>query len=197
MSALLKKALVVGVGATLVMDVGAALFRALGVTAGTPPHLFAKWLSYIARGQLVHADIAASPDVPTALPAALAVHYAIGIVLSIGWLAVSRRWLLAGARRWAAALAYGLGTIVFAWFLMFPAMGFGPFGANGPEELLLWRTSTINHLLYGLGLALSSRATPGLSAGVASPSTPAPPRGAPRDRPSAGVPPRPTTAPPA
>jgi hypothetical protein len=45
-------------------------------------------------------------------------------------------------------------TTALAWFVMFPAMGWGIAGTRGPENLLLARTSLFNHALYGLGLAL-------------------------------------------
>jgi uncharacterized membrane protein YagU involved in acid resistance len=152
--ACLKMGLVAGVVATLVMDLGAAVLRKLGVTAGVPPLLFGRWLAYLARGQLFHDDIATSAAMPVSMPLALLTHYAIGVALAVGYVALTRAWPLERGPEWLVAVGYGVATSVFAWFLMFPAMGFGVFGARGPAELLLFRTSLLNHLLYGVGLAV-------------------------------------------
>jgi hypothetical protein len=103
------------------------------------------------RLQLVHTNIAASPERAGEAWAALVGHYAIGVALAVlyvvsaGWLGVSPDALL-------VALGYGLATCVFPWFLVFPALGFGAFGLRGPPELKLFTSSVINHLSYGLGL---------------------------------------------
>jgi len=39
---------------------------------------------------------------------------------------------------------------------MFPAMGFGLFGFRGPTELRLLSTALVNHLFFGVGLALAA-----------------------------------------
>ena len=56
-----------------------------------------------------------------------------------------------------SAAGFGLLSNLLPWLVMFPAMGFGALGLRGPAELLLLRTSLVNHLLFGLGLALSLR----------------------------------------
>jgi hypothetical protein len=43
------------------------------------------------------------------------------------------------------ALAFGVATNLLPWLLMFPSMGFGWFGRDAPAELLLIRTSFVNH----------------------------------------------------
>jgi uncharacterized membrane protein YagU involved in acid resistance len=152
MPSLLKMGVVAGVLATLVMDVGGTLFRRLGLTSGVPPALFGKWVSDVSRGQLLHDNIATSPGVPSSMLVALLTHYGIGIVLGIGYVTLSA-WLAPTRGQLWLAVGYGLATSVFAWFLMYPAMGFGVFGTRGPPEFMLFRTSLINHLFYGLGLA--------------------------------------------
>jgi len=152
MVSLFRMGAVAGVVATLVMDVGSALFRKLGITGGVPPALFAKWVAYLGRGQLLHESIVTAPAVPISLPLAMVTHYSIGIVLGIGYVTLSS-WLAPTRGQFWMAVCFGLATSVFAWFLMFPAMGFGVFGTRGPAEFMLFRTSLINHLCYGLGLA--------------------------------------------
>ena len=142
-----------GVLATLVMDVGSMLVRATRLTAGVPPKLIGKWFAALFHGRLIHADIAASSEIPLRLPQVLAVHYGIGIALA-GVFAALCAWQTPQRGTFSFALGFGLLTTVFAWFLMLPAMGWGIAGTRGPEQLLLARTSLVNHAIYGLGLAL-------------------------------------------
>ena len=141
----------VGVAATVTMDVLAGVSRRVGLTAGVKGQWVGRWFLDMARGQFVHSNIAAAQERAGEKPAALIGHYAIGTALAAlyvvgaGWLGVTPRVLL-------IALGYGLATCVFPWFLMFPAFGFGLLGLRGPPELMLIRTSVINHLFYGFGL---------------------------------------------
>jgi hypothetical protein len=141
----------VGVAATGTMDVLASVAQRVGLTAGVKGQWIGRWYLGVARGQFVHANIAAAPEQAGEKVAALIGHYAIGIALAAlyvvgaGWLGVTPRVLV-------VALGYGLGTCVLPWFLMFPAFGFGWLGLRGPLELMLTRTSVMNHLFYGFGL---------------------------------------------
>jgi hypothetical protein len=47
------------------------------------------------------------------------------------------------------AFAFGVCTNVF-WLLMFPAMGYGFFGAHGPEGTRLFVSSLVSHVFFGL-----------------------------------------------
>jgi hypothetical protein len=75
----------------------------------------------------------------------------IGITLAVLYV-VGAGWVGVSPGSFVAALAYGLATCVFPWFLVFPALGFGLFGRKGPPELKLFTSSLMNHLFYGFGL---------------------------------------------
>jgi hypothetical protein len=153
MTALLSRTLLGGVFATLVMDIGSVLVRVSGLTAGPPPRIIGKWFAYLLEGRLIHRDIVSSPDLPVLMPLVLVIHYSIGIALA-GVFALLCSWQVPQRGTFAFSLGFGVLTTVFAWFLMFPAMGWGLAGTRGPEELLLTRTSVVNHAFYGVGLAL-------------------------------------------
>jgi hypothetical protein len=142
-----------GLLATLFMDVTGTLVRVTGLTAGAPPSTIGKWFTYLLQGRLVHRDIMASPDIPIRMPSMVAFHYGIGIALAGAFVALCS-WQMPQRGTFAFAVGFGLLTTVLAWFLMFPAMGWGVAGTRGPAQLLLTRTSLVNHALYGLGLAL-------------------------------------------
>jgi hypothetical protein len=148
-SNLVARAAATGVVATLVMDVGASLFRALHVTRGVEIAWVGRWFNLVFHGHPVVGDIRADPTAPLPLPVGLLLHYAIGVTLALAYHAAVRN---PGA---ASAIGFGLLTNVLPWLLMFPAMGFGLFGARGPAENLLFRSSLINHLCWGVGLAIA------------------------------------------
>jgi hypothetical protein len=133
------------------MDVLASVSQKVGLIVGAQGNWVGRWYLGIARGQFVHSDIARFPELPGEKWAALVGHYVIGVVLTIIYL-VGAEWLDILAASLAAAVGYGLATSIFPWFLVFPALGFGMLGRNGPPELRLFTSSVVNHLSYGLGL---------------------------------------------
>jgi apolipoprotein N-acyltransferase len=88
-------------------------------------------------------------------------RYFIGIALTLAFGALV--FIIARARPApttgiALALGFGFATNLLPWLIMFPAMGFGPFGCAGPPALMLFRSSFVNHSIFAVGLALSTRA---------------------------------------
>jgi Protein of unknown function (DUF2938) len=144
-----------GVVATLVMDVASGVVRSTGLTHGAPPQLLGRFFLSVFRGHFTALD----PSIPLGLPVSwgliLAVHYAIGTALAVlCGLAVGR--FSESPPQWWLYVLYGLGTTVLPAFWMFPAMGFGRLGLRAPNELHLLRTALVNHLFFGLGLALAT-----------------------------------------
>jgi hypothetical protein len=140
-----------GIAATVTMDVLASAFRRVGLTVGAKGLWVGRWYLGIARGQFVHSDIAAAPELAGERRAAMVGHYVIGIALAVLYIAGAGR-LGVAPDAFLVALGYGFATSVFPWFLLFPALGFGFFGLKGPPELRLFTTSLVNHLSYGFGL---------------------------------------------
>ena len=150
---MLWRSMAAGVIATLAMDVLSVVASRLQLTAPLPPNLIGRWFAFVARGTLLHADIAHTPEVSNEIGIALPVHYAIGIVLT-GVFIWAVSYAGGSPRNLALALAFGLSTSVLAWLLMFPAMGYGFFGSNGPAGTRLFFSSLINHALFGIGIWL-------------------------------------------
>jgi hypothetical protein len=158
---LLGRLAAAGVLSTLTMDLLATAVRKAGLTAGMPPDLFGRWFGWLFRGRLVHHTIADSPDVGGGMPLAMACHYAIGISLTaVFWLALQKTPLkeAPASTLVGAAIVFALFTNLLPWLLMFPSMGFGVFGKDGPPEFLLLRTSFVNHVAFGVGLAWTALA---------------------------------------
>jgi hypothetical protein len=148
-----------GVIATLTMDVGTTLLRRLGLVAGVPISLIARWFGHLLRGRAIHRTIVAAPDVPGQLPLALLCHYLIGISLTLTFVGLAQHAPIrvdSRTRAFVCALGFGVLTNALPWLVMFPAMGFGWLGAQGPPEYRLVRSSFVGHLLFGLGLAMAT-----------------------------------------
>jgi len=150
------RALAIGVLSTLAMDLLTGIAIRLGLIAPLPPHLIGRWFASVARAHVFHRDIAQSSPVNHELLVALTVHYLIGTGLAtlyvwgtgaIGW-----------PRGLGSALAFGFCTNVLPWLLMFPAMGYGFFGARGPDGTRLFVSSLASHAFFGLGLWMAVRA---------------------------------------
>ncbi len=148
--------ILVGVAATVTMDVLSSASRKMGLTVGAKGQWVGRWYLGIAQGHFAHADIAVAQEQPGETRAAQVGHYAIGIVLAVFYVAATG-WLAISPGTFLAALGYGFATTVFPWFLVYPALGFGVFGLKGPPELKLCTTSLMNHLFYGFGLWWSAK----------------------------------------
>jgi hypothetical protein len=148
--------LIVGILATVTMDVVAVVALRLGIAGRGPrrtgPDLIGRWVGYLLRGKFRHRDILQTPPLRGELVLGLTAHYSIGIVLTLVYLG-----LLIAAHATPTALSailYGMATTVFPWFLMFPSQGMGWLGRDAPVDAHLARVSLFNHIIFGLGIAL-------------------------------------------
>jgi DUF2938 family protein len=123
---LLFRWVLAGLVSTLSMDVGSALVRKAGLTAGLPPRLIGRWFALLGRGQFSHQTIAEESAVPGELAFALVGHYLIGITLTVVFctLLATSRLKPAPASGFALAVGFGMLTSLLPWFWMFPLDGF-------------------------------------------------------------------------
>lgn len=146
----LLRALALGIVSTLSMDLLTGVAIGLKLIAPLPPNLVGRWFASVARAQPFHADIARASPVSHEMLIALPVHYAIGITLTTLFVGATGK--MGWSRTPGIALVFGLCTCALPWFLMFPAMGYGLFGSNGPEGTRLFLSSLVSHAFFGLGL---------------------------------------------
>jgi len=148
--------LVIGMGATAVMDIWTVLrTRLLGIPA--PNYgLVGRWLVYLTRGRFHHDPIAASPPVPGERVIGWTAHYLIGIVFAAVLLAL---W----GRDWARqptigpALIVGIGSVAAPFLLMQPGMGSGIAASRTPRPNAARLQSLVTHGIFGLGLYAAGR----------------------------------------
>jgi MFS family permease len=142
------------------MDLLNELFSLTGLVGRTSATFLGKLARQWAHGNFIHDAPFALPDYTGSLIYGVLVHYSIGGVLAALYTLLVRTdtGLVRGGSR---AVLYGMCTSVFAWFVLFPSIGFGLFGLDGPPQFPVFRSSLFNHLFYGVGLAISAKALNG------------------------------------
>lgn len=147
--------LIVGILATVSMDVVAVMAVRLGIAGRGPrrtgPDLIGRWVGYLLRGKFRHMDILQTPPLRGELVLGLAAHYLIGIVLTLVYLGLLV--VMHAPPTALSAILYGLATTAFPWFLMFLSQGMGWLGRSAPGDAHLVRVSLFNHVVFGLGIA--------------------------------------------
>jgi hypothetical protein len=144
-------ALVLGVGATLVMDLWAIVRRRTFGMAPPNYGLVGRWFAHLVRGRLHHASIAASPSVRGERAIGWIAHYCVGIAFAALLLAV---WGPAWLRQptLGPALLIGIGTVALPFFVMQPGMGAGVAASRTPRPNAARLQSVLTHTIFGLGL---------------------------------------------
>ena len=84
--------LIVGILATVTMDVVAMMALWLGIAGRGPrrtgPDLIGRWVGYLLRGKFRHMDILQTPPLRGELALGLVAHYLIGIALTLVYLGI-------------------------------------------------------------------------------------------------------------
>ncbi|MGG5291012.1 DUF2938 domain-containing protein [Pseudomonas shirazensis] len=142
--------LVIGIGATLVMDVWAMLLRRLGVSTLNYAML-GRWAGHLLRGRVRHVAIANAEPIRHERVLGWALHYAIGLLFAAALLALQGAdWLHAPTL--LPALTFGLCTVVAPLCILQPAMGAGWFASKTPAPFSNSLRSVATHLVFGSGL---------------------------------------------
>lgn len=143
--------IVIGSGATAVMDVWGVIRKRL---IGIPPADYAmvgRWLGHMTRGTFRHDRIAAAAPMPGERAIGWIAHYATGIVFAAGliWI-VGFEWLRQPTL--VPALAFGIATVAAPFLLMQPGMGAGVAASRTPKPWSARLQSLITHAVFGFGL---------------------------------------------
>jgi len=151
----------IGIGATAVMDGWLLLLSRLGVPT-TGFALVGRWVGHMPRGRFAHDAIAKAAPVRNELGLGWLTHYVVGVVFAALLVAVQGpAWL--GQPTALPAIAIGAATVVVPWFLMQPAMGSGLLASKTAAPLGNCLRSLANHTVFGLGLYLAAVALAGVA----------------------------------
>jgi hypothetical protein len=148
--------LIIGIGATAMMDLwGIARKSLLGIA---PPNygLVGRWLAHMQHGRFRHESIAASTPMRGEDIIGWTAHYLIGIAFAALLIGIwGPEWIRNPTI--FPAIAVGIGTVAAPFFLMQPGMGAGIAASRTPRPAAARLQSLINHTVYGLGLYVTGR----------------------------------------
>jgi hypothetical protein len=148
-------AIVVGLGATLFMDVWALfLKRAFSIPLANYC-LVGRWLRYMPEGTFMHASIAAAPQKRSECTVGWIAHYVIGAVYALVFVAfVSGRWLVEPTM--LPAMLFGIGSVLVPYLIMQPSFGLGIAASRTPQPTQARLRSLMAHTAFGVGLYVSA-----------------------------------------
>jgi hypothetical protein len=144
-------AIAIGIGATLVMDLWNLFLKRTFSIPSLNYCLLGRWLRHMSRGTFRHASIAAAPRKPFECKVGWIAHYTIGVVFALVFVVLtSGDWL--GRPTLLPALLYGIGTVVFPFFIMQPSLGLGIAASRTPKPMQARLKSFMTHAVFGGGL---------------------------------------------
>ncbi len=150
----ITRVVLMGIGATAIMDVWLALMKALGV----PTLNFAlvgRWVGHLCHGKFAHASIGQAHPIQRESELGWVTHYAVGIAFALLLACIQGvAWLHEPTL--APAIAVGAATVAVPLFVIQPAMGAGFAAAKTPTPAKNCLRSVITHTVFGLGLYLSA-----------------------------------------
>lgn len=147
----IASAVIIGIGATLVIDAWGLVRKKL---LGIPPADYAlvgRWLGHMTQGRFRHERIVAARPIPAEALLGWGAHYLIGVVFALLLVAMcGAEWLRQPTL--LPALAWGLVTVAAPFLLMQPGMGAGVAASRTPRPNAARLQSLITHSVFGLGL---------------------------------------------
>lgn len=150
-----SRSILVGIGATLIMDLWAAVLRRFGVSSLNFA-LLGRWIGHIPRGRFFHTRIAEAAVVRGELLIGWSAHYAIGITFAALLVATfGLEW--ARAPTLLPALFIGGVTVLAPLLVLQPAMGAGIASSKTATPVFNSVKSLVTHTVFGFGLFLAAR----------------------------------------
>ena len=145
------RVILIGVGATLIMDIWAVIAEAV---FGIPQIKFAmvgRWLGHMPGGDFTHDSIRQAAPIANELAMGWAAHYMVGILFAVCFVVTfGQRQLVRPSL--AQAILFGVVTVVFPFFLLQPALGAGVMASNRPDPDFARFKSLMTHFSFGVGL---------------------------------------------
>jgi hypothetical protein len=147
----LVHAVVIGAGATVVMDLWAVLLQRLFRIPSSNWAMVGRWIGHFPRGQFVHDKIERAAPVRGELAIGWIAHYLIGITYGALLVAICG---IEWARRptMLPAVILSLIALVAPFFLLQPGMGMGMAGSRTANPNVTRLRSALNHTVFGVGL---------------------------------------------
>lgn len=147
-------AVLLGVGATVFMDVYALIIKKLWNIPSLDYRILGRWIGHFKNGKFTHPNIIQAPPIQGEKALGWMAHYTIGIVFAYVLLFFwGENWLVHPTV--FPAVFIGLATTLAPWLMMQPAFGFGIAASKLPNPTVARLRSLQAHLIYGIGLYLA------------------------------------------
>jgi hypothetical protein len=147
------EAVLVGLGATLLIDLWALFLRRAFSIPSLNYCLLGRWVLYMPDGKFVHESIAATPQKPRECAVGWITHYLIGTALALLFVFLaSGSWLAHPTL--LPALAFGIATVLVPFLTMQPSFGLGIAASKTPHPNKARLKSLMTHTVFGVGLYL-------------------------------------------
>ena len=145
------EAILVGLGATLLIDLWALFLRRAFSIPSLNYCLVGRWVLYIQGGKIVHESITAAPQKRHERTVGWMAHYLIGTAFALLFvLLASDNWLARPTL--LPALAFGIATTLVPFFIMQPSFGLGVAASKTPNPNKARLKSLMTHTVFGVGL---------------------------------------------
>ena len=146
--------LVMGITATVAIDLWATFANRVLGWPRTNWGLVGGWIGHMRDGQFTHVSIGSSPAIANESIVGWVFHYAVGCIyaaLYLMYVSIAQM----GQPTLVSAVLFGLVTILSPWLLMQPALGLGIFASKAPRSNLVRLQNLIIHTVFGLTLYYS------------------------------------------
>jgi Protein of unknown function (DUF2938) len=144
-------AILVGLGATLVMDLWALFLRRAFSISSLDYCLVGRWFRYMPDGTFRHVSIAAAPPKRSKCTVGWIAHYLIGAVFGLALVGIaSGSWLERPTL--LPALLFGIGTVLVPFLIMQLSFGLGVAASKTPNPTQARLRSLMAHTAFGIGL---------------------------------------------
>lgn len=152
---LLFYSFVLGIGATIVMDLWALFLKRVFNVQPLNWAMVGRWVGNMPSGRFYYQSIIQAPIVKHEKAIGWLIHYLAGVALAmLLLLVVGKGWLLVPTVQ--EALGFGIATVLLPFLIMQPCLGFGFFARKTPNPMNARMLSLLAHAMFGLGLFISA-----------------------------------------
>ena len=151
------RTVLIGTGATVVMDAWALLLKQFKIPSLNFAYL-GRFIGHLPNGKWIHQNIANAAPVRYELVIGWCAHYSIGIAFA-GLLLATFGVSWARSPSLLPALVIGVATAVAPLFILQPALGAGIASSKTPRPVFNSMKSLVTHTVFGLGLYLAALAS--------------------------------------
>lgn len=144
-------AVLVGLGATLLIDLWAVLLKHGFNIPSLNYCLLGRWLLHMPGGTIVHRSIAAAEQKPHECALGWVAHYLIGTAFAVVFVLLASESWLERPTLWPA-VAFGAATTLVPYLIMQPSFGLGFAASKTPKPNQARLKSLMTHTVFGIGL---------------------------------------------